>query len=281
MVCIFWYPGKKNPLEYIEAGENLYKFLISIMNQNSFSSNNQPACPKYVLIVDVETTGLETQNSQVIEVAAILYSVKDKSIVQQFSTVLPAQANDAERINRIKASLLQEIKEDSITIAVWVLQEMAKKAQAIVAHNAEFDKQWFGHLDDTKNALPILLNLSDEPLPWLCTCNDFNWPNQTHPGQSLINLAVAHDVGVARVHRAMADCELIAALFDRMENLEAMFEEALRPKALFKANVTYEERELAKKAGFKWIPKLKSWTRKMSTDDIKMLPFSVTQIAAF
>jgi DNA polymerase-3 subunit epsilon len=54
-----------------------------------------------------------------------------------------------------------------------------------------------------------------------------------------------------------------------------MFAEALRPKAVFKALVTYYEREQAKKEGFKWIPQRKSWERKMAIEDSKKLPFQV------
>lgn len=57
-----------------------------------------------------------------------------------------------------------------------------------------------------------------------------------------------------------------------------MFQMALRPKAWFKALVSYDNRELAKKAGFKWIPELKSWVRKMAVDDTKELPFMVNPI---
>ena len=128
--------------------------------------------------------------------------------------------------------------------------------------------------------IPALLNYKGEPLPWVCTCHDFQWPRQTRPGQSLLELAAMHDIGIYRTHRALTDCQLIAALFDHMNNLPAMFEKALRPKGIFKAKVSYDEKELAKKEGFKWIAERKSWERRMAVEDTKTLPFSVMQIAA-
>ncbi|GAB1544886.1 hypothetical protein NUACC21_75620 [Scytonema sp. NUACC21] len=148
-----------------------------------------------------------------------------------------------------------------------------------MAHNAEFDKKWFGCANNGGSVLPTLLNRNDEPLPWLCTCTDFEWPRQTRPRQSLIELAAAHDIGIFGLHRALTDCQLIASLFDRMEDLTGMFDKALSPKAMFKANVTYENRELAKQVGFKWVPESKSWMRRMAVEDTLNLPFSVTQIA--
>jgi hypothetical protein len=43
-----------------------------------------------VLIIDTETTALETDQGQVIEVGAILYSVKHQTPLQQVATLLPA-----------------------------------------------------------------------------------------------------------------------------------------------------------------------------------------------
>ena len=249
------------------------------MNQNSFvSSNAQFPTPDQVLILDTETTDLDVKTGQVIELGAILYSVKHQTTIKQYSTLLPAENNPAEHINRIKPAPLMEITEEQVAESVWMITEMAKKAQVIVAHNAEFDQKWFGSSNNGKSLLPVLLNSKNEPLRWVCTCTEFEWPRQIRFGQSLIELAAAHDVGIFGNHRALTDCQLIAYLFDRMENLTAMFQMALRPKAWFKALVSYDNRELAKKAGFKWIPELKSWVRKMAVDDTKQLPFMVSQI---
>ncbi|MBD1832642.1 3'-5' exonuclease [Cyanobacteria bacterium FACHB-472] len=250
------------------------------MNHNPLAVPQQQLhTPDRILIIDTETTDLDVNTGQVIEIGAILYSVKHQTTIAPFSIPLPAQSNPAEHINRIKPALLREMAAEDADWGVQTIVEMATKAQVIVAHNAEFDKKWFGLSKNGKSTLPTLLNFRGEALPWVCTCNDFKWPRQTRSGQSLIELAAAHDIGVFGAHRALTDCQLIAALFDRMENLQAMFDKALRPKALFKALVTYEEREQAKQAGFRWIPERKSWERRMTVDDSKELPFAVKQIA--
>lgn len=41
-----------------------------------------------VLIIDTETTGLEPENGQVIEIGAILYSVSHQTTIQQVSVLL-------------------------------------------------------------------------------------------------------------------------------------------------------------------------------------------------
>jgi DNA polymerase-3 subunit epsilon len=233
-----------------------------------------------VLIIDTETTGLKADKDQVIEVAGVLYSVNNQTTIQQVSTLLPAGSNPAERINRIKPGALRNITGELADPGMSMLTRMAQKAELIVAHNAEFDKKWFGIAIKGRSILPTLKNANGQPLSWVCTCSDFEWPYQTRSGQSLVELALAHGIGVSTNHRALTDCQLIAALFDRMENLPAMFDRALRPKACFKALVSYDDKDVAKQAGFKWFAERKSWERIMAVEDTKELPFKVKQISA-
>jgi DNA polymerase III subunit epsilon len=242
-----------------------------------------------VLIIDTETTALEPSKGQVVEVAAILYSVKNQTIIQQVSTLLPAKNNPAEIINRISTASLEEITIESALLGINLIVEMAKMTEYVVAHNAEFDKQWFGLENNGKSPdgsdsnnnfgakvlLPILLDIKGQPLPWLCTMTDFKFPKQNRPRQSLVDLVLAHDIGVYGNHRALSDCQLIAALFNVMDDLQGLFTKAIRPKACYIALVSYEDRNLAKQAGFHWVPDTKTWQRVMAMDDVKSLPFLV------
>lgn len=145
-------------------------------------------------------------------------------------------------------------------------------AQVIeVAHNAEFDSKKM--VGDTR-FLPLA------SLPWVCTMSDFKWPLATKEQGSLINLALDHGIGVASAHRALTDCRLIAALFDRMADLPAMFDVAMRPKALFQALVPFERKDEAKAAGFKWNGSDKTWTRQMAIEDAAALSFPVRRLEA-
>jgi len=222
------------------------------------------------LIIDTETNGLE-DTAQVIEVGAILYSVENQCVLQEMSTLLPALTNAAEPINRIKLAALDEITlTRSVSFALELLFVMSKAAYVYVAHNAEFDsKKMFG---DTR-----FLQLAS--LPWLCTMSDFKWPLATREQGSLINIALDHGIGVASAHRALTDCRLIAALFDRMADLQGMFEVAMRPKALFVGLQPFDDNQLAREAGFKWdrlVPK--KWSRMMAIEDATKLSFPVRQV---
>jgi len=221
------------------------------------------------LIIDTETSGLE-ESAAVIEVGAILYSVTNRCSIQELSTLLPAETNEAESINRIKPSALQELIDVGAGYLLESLYTMSKKADVYVAHNAEFDRK---KIQNNPTFVPIA------NLPWVDTM-DMKWPQATREQGSLINLALDHGIGVASAHRALTDCRLIASLFDRMEDLQGMFAIAMRPKGVFQALVSYDDREQAKQAGFKWDGTAKTWTRRMAIEDATALTFKVRQLEA-
>ena len=83
-------------------------------------------------------------------------------------------------------------------------------------------------------------------------------------------------------HRALADCLILARLFERVVELghdvREMLRRGLEPKATYQAMVSYGDRELAKTAGFTWDGEAKRWTRRLAAEDVKGLPFRVVQI---
>jgi len=222
------------------------------------------------LVVDTETTGLDPANDSVIEIGALLYSVENRTILSEFATLIPGDENAAEKINRIPAVALVEMAslDELVTPLKGIFRSLRSTADVIVCHNVEFDQQWFP--------------AEWRELPWVCTAFDFDWPMASREAGSLIHLALEHGIGVSSAHRALSDCHLIAALFDRMplygRDLQAMFARALRPKAIFQGLQRFEENDVAKKAGFKWNGETKKWTRRMAIEDATLLPFKTVKL---
>lgn len=228
----------------------------------------EAAALEQVLILDTETTGLDPSKDRVIEIGAILYSIKHATAVRSFSSLVHADENPAQAVNRIPVEALRCAPHaDVVWREVWAL---AEQASAIVAHQAEFDRTF---------SLPALRDLR----PWVCSMADLRWPKQTRPAPSLVALALDHDLGVACAHRALTDCELIARLFTRAAelgtDLAALLARGLRPKADFVALVSYDDREKAKAAGFQWEPVTKQWRRRMAIEDAAALPFQTRRVA--
>jgi DNA polymerase-3 subunit epsilon len=235
---------------------------------------------KNLLIVDLETTGLNPEIDQPIELGAILYSVEHHCTLQQVSTVLPVLENAAESINRISAVACQALSEELIQQGYELFYGMLAAADYVVAHNAAFDSQWLNRFERFSNLYQK---------PWLCTYDDFIWPENTKP-TSLVTTALNHGIGVSHAHRALTDCQLIAALFDRVEyhqpgKLQALVTQAIHrasePQFYVIAHVDIDDRQLAKKRGFRWCQYLdRKWVKKMRCSDYEAekseYPFQTT-----
>jgi len=223
-----------------------------------------------ILVIDTETTGLDPKSDNLIEVAAILWSVSEKSVLIQVSTLMSHKQrilNPAEPINKIKPALLTI--DFPYQSALELINDMSCSAQYICAHNADFDKEFCKKVDGLK--IPFS--------NWVDT-QDIHYPNSKYcQGTSLNNLAIAHGIPVVDAHRALDDCRTLTKLLSLVPNLEEELKRASRPKVLVKS---LEEKPgaLSKKHGFKWhsiIPY--SWAKYMPEEDIETLPFSAVKVS--
>ena len=224
--------------------------------------------PKNILILDTETTGLDSENDDCLEVGSILFNVKTRSVLAQQSFLLPVEKNNAEKINNIPAEITR--LPQPLFEAIKYFESLVEVSDAIVAHNAEFDKKWFG-----LNKLPQIEKY------WICSMDDITWPadRQLKTRPSVRDLALAYGVPVWNAHRALTDCIYLAEVFKRCSELEKLLIRALEPKVLFRAEITYEERHLAKNAGFRWNDPIKgAWSRKMSRREMARLEFPVNEV---
>lgn len=226
-----------------------------------------------VCIADTETSGMAPTDHQVIELGVVSYSIKRATILGCYSELIELEpgrkTNEAEFVNHISTAAL-DLGRKAAT--VWArAAAIVAPCEAILAHNAEFDRQWV-----PEKALVFSV------LPWIDTCFGVNWPKQSKEGSSLINLALEHGLGVVDPHRALQDCLLLARLMTRCAELghdvSKILERGLRPMATYQAMVSYDTNKLAKEAGFKWKPETKQWLRRMAIEDAGKLEFRTVEV---
>ncbi len=221
-----------------------------------------------LLILDTETTGLDPEQHQCIEVGAILFDVAHRAVLSQVSFLLPCQANPAELVNGIAAAVTQ--RPQPWQAALQCFEAMLAAADAVLAHNASFDRQWFG-----QGVLPAITK------PWLCSMEDLRWPADRHlrPNPSVRDLALAYGVPVWAAHRALTDCIYLAQVFERCPELEPLLQAGLEPRQLYRARLSYEERHKAREAGFRWNEPIHgAWSRRLSEQEASLLPFPVVAV---
>ena len=224
--------------------------------------------PERLLIIDTETTGLDPREHQCIEVGAVLFDVPRRSVLSQVSFLLPCQSNPAQAVNGIDPQLTRQ--QQPWRAAMTCFEALVDAADLLVAHNAAFDRQWFG-----LGALPELTK------PWLCSMEDIRWPadRQLRANPSVRDLALAYGVPVWAAHRALTDCIYLAQVFERCADLEQLVQQGLEPRRLYRARLSYEERHKAREAGFRWNePVSGAWSRKLSEREVALLPFPVVPV---
>lgn len=223
-----------------------------------------------VTVIDTETTGLTKDTGKLIEVAIATFDLQVCDVIACSSQLIKgateAEVKNTEYLHGISYEFLNQYGTDDYDGLSTALQYAMVDSTAILAHNAEFDRQWFA------------ADFPTDEIPWVCTCDDFVWPNKTE-SKSLTSIALAHGVGVLSAHRAMADVMTLCALLKRVGDdfgsayLIEQVTRGMRPKAKFLACVTFSQKDLVKAAGFRWDADKKIWWRQMAIDDAKNLPF--------
>jgi len=249
-----------------EQDRGVKSFSNSKEESVEFSRTNPS--PENILILDTETTGLDNEIDDCLEVGSILFNVKSRSVLAQQSFLLPVEKNNAEKINNIPAEITR--LPQPLFEAIIYFESLVKVSDVIVAHNAAFDMKWFG-----------LKQLPHIEKQWICSMDDITWPSdrQLKTRPSVKDLALAYGVPVWNAHRALTDCIYLAEVFKRCDGLENLLIRALEPKVLFRAQISYEERHLAKDAGFRWNESIKgAWSRRMSRRDMEKLEFPVHEV---
>jgi len=227
-----------------------------------------PAAPQRLLILDTETTGLDPDQHHCIEVGAVLFEVPHRAVLGQVSFLLPCDSNGAEAINGIDPAVSCLPQPWRSGLACF--EALLESADVVLAHNAAFDRQWFG-----VGPLPAIHK------PWLCSMEDLRWPaeRQLRPNPSVRDLALAYGVPVWAAHRALTDCIYLAQVFERCAELEQLLQQGLEPRRLYRARVSYEERHRAREAGFRWNdPVSGAWTRRLSEREVERLSFPVVPV---
>ncbi len=232
------------------------------------AGGGQPRCPQRLLILDTETTGLDPEHHSCIELGAVLFDVPHRAVLNQVSFLIPCQNNPAEAVNGIPAAVSRLPQPWRSGLACF--EAMLEAADVVLAHNAAFDRQWFG-----RGELPEIRK------PWLCSMDDLRWPAERNlrATPSVRDLALAYGVPVWAAHRALTDCIYLAQVFERCAELEGLLQAGLEPRQLYRARLSYEERHKAREAGFRWNePVSGAWSRRLSEREAALLPFPVVPV---
>ena len=196
-----------------------------------------------ICFLDLETTGLNKQQDQIIEIALKIVSANKKSGEIVEITNVYESFNDPGIPISYEASLVNGITNDMVagkTIDWDNVGSLFESSDLIVAHNASFDRAFMDR------ALP----LSQEKL-WACSVNDIDWLNRGFTSSKQDLLCIWHGFYYDS-HRAMNDVDALIHLitsnfYNGNKPILELMENAANPYYKISAlNSPFESKDLLK-----------------------------------
>jgi DNA polymerase III epsilon subunit-like protein len=236
-----------------------------------------------ILLIDFETTGLDTKTCRPLELGAALVSNDFKDVYQSFNCLIhdssyPVITEEITNLTNIKHSMLEFacLPEDT-----WDgLRAMAQHVDGVVAHNAAFDRAVVFTANKDEESLEWLLDKT-----WLCSIQDVEKFDALKSKRLMhIALEVGVTVDPTGLHRASADVELMRRmLVSAGETWENMYEYHMEPNVYLQAQCDGpwidggKSTNMAKELGYSWeIPRgapegvkfAKAWVKKVKQKNI-------------
>lgn len=224
-----------------------YRVLRRLPFRQYFSASTE--LTKVAVLLDVETTGLDTAADEVVELGMVKFSYHADgsvgSVLDTFcsfnepSKIIP---DDAIKLHGITNEMAAGHKIDGDAITAF-----ASDAAVIIAHNAGFDRKF------AERYWPVFVEK-----PWACSVNQVEWRTYGFEGSRLGYLLGG--IGLFhRSHRAVDDCHaLLEILAHRIPEanrtaLSLLLENARRKTIrIWAEQAPFELKDELKKRGYRW-----------------------------
>jgi DNA polymerase-3 subunit epsilon len=233
-----------------------YRVLRRLVPRTDFGV--QPLGPVgRVVILDTETTGLDSRADKIIELALLVVevdtatgaAVRVAEAYEAFEDPGIPIPPDVSELTGITDDMVRARKFDETRIA-----ELTRNAQLVVAHNARFDRPF------VEARLPAFAKL-----PWACSIADIDWAAEGRGSSRLEYLAMKcgwfYDA-----HRAGMDCHALLSVLNKPMPVSggtgfARLLEAARATSfrVFADGAPFAAKDQLKARGYRWDPERRVW----------------------
>lgn len=201
------------------------------------------------VIVDVETTGLDHDIDEVIELGMVKFAFDRHGHVGAEFAVFQAFNEPSIPIPSAIVDLtgISDLDVRGKRISAEALHAYMDGVSLVIAHNAAFDRPFVEQLS------PIFATL-----PWACSATEVDWRSEGIVGSRLEYVAMAFG-GFYEAHRAVDDCNAVGNILtydlpkSRTRVLALLLQAARRVQARVCATgAPYDLRMPLKRAGYRW-----------------------------
>jgi DNA polymerase-3 subunit epsilon len=234
--------------ELLEAS-GLYRVLRKLPPLNVRKHEIKPD-ERVVAIVDTETTGLDLNQDEVIEISGIKIAYDSQGnfsgLISTFSQLQEPRARLNADVIRLTGLTMTTLKGQAIDRAG--LAKFIEEADLIVAHNAAFDRPFCERLSDVF-----------QKKPWACSATEIDWKAYGFNGARLTDL-LSQAGWFYEAHRALDDCnaliQILGTKFNEHRNtpFQDLLISARQTKTRLSFSASFSSRAVLRGKGFRWKP---------------------------
>jgi DNA polymerase-3 subunit epsilon len=204
---------------------------------------------RHGIIIDLETTGLDRNRDEVIELGAVKFRYAEGDVVTGVSAVFQSfnQPSGAIPPEVTRLTGITDAMVAGHTIDGSALEAFVGEASVIIAHNAGFDRKF------AERFWPVFAQMN-----WACSATEIDWKAHGFSGAKLTYLlaesGLFHDA-----HRAIDDCHALLEVLARplpaisSTALAALLDRARRKSVrVWAENSPFDLKDLLKRRGYRW-----------------------------
>lgn len=212
---------------------------------------------KHGIILDTETTGLDTQTDEIIEYGMLPFSYTDSGKIVKVhegkNWFNEPSKEISEKIQEYVNISPEDVKGKSLPIPT--IEKYLEKVSLVIAHNSSFDR-------------PIVERYAKKfrDIDWACSYTGINWEAHSISSSKLDYIAYMNGFYFNH-HRALNDCEAVLKLLMIEGNGSHMyFKELLEDVKVPSIHIEFKDswaiKNKLKEEGFRYKSNNKSWTVK-------------------
>lgn len=243
--------------------------LVKLTEETAFVSQpfDEETCLR-IAVMDTETTGLDYQTDEVIELAIVVVVLNERlefcAIERRYNQLQQPITPITPELTAIHGITNEEVEGKRFDLIL--AKELLDKCHYILCHNSKFDRNFIDKI------IPTMAKKQ-----YLCSLTQIDWDKRKRliPTKNLISLAVSHGF-YFEAHRAIIDTLAVVELMNRANTYAEVIESANQDVVEVQWVLSFHDKDHAKANKFNWNPDSKAWTRIMSKDDFNETASKVT-----